>query len=128
MSVFDRLRKKSNFTVATATVGGFSEWLSVATVAVADKKSENPAPEHWDIRQAAEKLTNWRPKDAWFLRRHIPDATMDECWQAYWLSVGYFGTLPDVTPEKVMQYAVNDIRLWREARKPGKQWKLYQHS
>jgi hypothetical protein len=108
------------------------KWLSVlrerkAEILACLKQSvgTNTAPEHWDIRQAAEKLTNWRPKDAWFLRRHIPDATMEGIHMAYWLAVGYFGTIPGTTPERAKQYTVNDIQLWREVRRPGTQRKLY---
>ena len=72
-------------------------------------------PEPWDVKaRAIATGTTWRPADAWFLRRHIPDASMDEIWAAYWLTVGYVGT--GTQPERAKQCAISDIRLQREGR------------
>ena len=136
MSVFDRLHKKSNLTVAKAKVAKVAKvdsgneakqaeksgtFATFATIAIADKESENfkkidnqPDAEHWDIKATAEKLTNWRPADAWFLRRHVPDASIDEVWTAYWLSIGYVGT--GIHQERAIRYATLDIQWFRENR------------
>ena len=134
MSVFDRLRKNqfSEFTTPTLTTVTTLEGemkpkqakypptvVKVVTVGVVNPEnekidfSENP---DWDIRQTAEGLTNWRPPDAWFLRRHIPYATIDEIHAAYWLTVGYVGTITGIQPERAKQYAVSDILVWREVK------------
>ena len=56
---------------------------------------------------ALETGTAWRPSDPWFLRRQVADASMDEVWWVYWLSVLYVGE--GMSPEAAMRQAVADV-------------------
>jgi len=57
--------------------------------------------------------TPWRPEKIFFLRDVIPDASMDESYEAYWRAVRYVGS--GHPPERALQFTVADVLRERKA-------------
>ena len=135
MSALDRLRKNqvlafTNTTVTTITTDGAEKdstvvkVVSVGVVTPQTPKIEDsqPSPEPTPESQTPDAIktaalatgTPWRPDKIFFLRDVIPDASLDECYLAYWRAVGYVGS--GHTVERSLQFTIADIRRERKAR------------
>ena len=124
MSALERLRKNQvqEFAtaipaiVATDTAKNQSTIAKVATIAVATPQTPkiedsqlSPEPTPDAIKTAALATgTTWRPEKIFFLRDVIPDASMDESYEAYWRAVRYVGS--GHPPGLALQFTIADIR------------------
>jgi len=124
MSALDRLRKNqvlafTNTTVTTITTDDVEsdstvvKVVSVGVVTPQTPKIENSQSSDAIKTAALATGTPWRPEKIFFLRDVIPDASMSECYLAYWLAVRYVGS--GHTVERSLQFTIADIRRERKA-------------
>ena len=125
MSALDRLQKNAVSGVANANPAKVAKvdtktpktLAELATLAVATSqtsKIENSQSSDAIKTAPLATGTTWRPENPFWLRDHVLDGTLDECYLAYWRAVRYVGS--GHTVERSLQFTIADIRRERKAR------------